>query len=338
MPFAGWKLKRMLFKSGATLPTGTIQGIDKPLSALVQGTAMLPGDDERRMHALLDGIVDLGCTVFDTAHVYSNGESERSFGRWMESRRNRDSIVILGKGAHHSADRKCVTPYDITAHLHDSLARMKTDYIDLYMLHRDDPAQPVAPIMETLHEHITSGKVKAIGASNWTVRRFAEANAFAESHGLTPFVASSPQFSLAEMIDEPWDNCHSISGPQGESERGWYQEMDVPLFVWSPLAGGFLSGRVSRQNIRQHEEQLYHRCYTCEANLKRLDRLHSFAREKRISVPQLALAWLLQQPLLLYPLVGARHPREFENLTKAFEFELTPIEMEWLDLERDVLV
>jgi len=328
----------MLFKSGAAMQHATIDGIGKPISCLVQGTVMVPGDNELRAHALLDGVLVQGCTAFDTAHVYSNGENERSFGRWLESRGIRDQVVIIAKGAHQNADRNCVTPFDISAHLHDSLARLKTDHIDLYMLHRDDPSQPVGPIMEALNGHLRAGMIGAIGASNWTARRFAEANAYAAAHGLHPFCVSSPQFSLAEMINEPWENCHSISGPQGESDRVWYQENEVPLLPWSPLAGGFLSGTVSRQNVRQHTGQLYHRCYACEANLTRVDRLHELSREKRCTVPQLALAWLLQQPLNLIPVVGPRHPREFEQLIKSFDLQLTAGELEWLDLERDVRI
>ena len=316
---------------------GRLRGVGTPVSTLVQGTVMLPGENEAQTHALLDGVLELGCNTFDTAHEYADGEAERSFGRWIASRGNRDRVVIIGKGAHHNADRKCVTPYDISAHLHDSLARMKIDSIDLYMLHRDDPSQSVGPIMETLNAHIDEGKIRAIGASNWTARRVLEANLYAQTHGLTPFVASSPQFSLAEMIDEPWDNCLSISGPQGEPDRAWYEENEMALFSWSSLAGGFLSGRLTRQNARQHEGQMYHRCYACEANFKRLDRLQELARAKRVTPPQLALAWVLHHPLELYPLVAAYHPREFEQLTKALEIDLTPTESEWLDLERDVL-
>lgn len=338
MPFAGWRMKRLLLKRKAPMRYAQIPGIEKPVSALIQGTVMVPGANEATAHALLDAIFDLGCTAFDTAHVYADGENERSIGRWLAARNIREEVVIIGKGAHHSADRKCVTPYDITAHLHDSLARLKTDYIDLYLLHRDDPTQPVGPIMETLNEHLHDGKIHAIGASNWTTRRIAAANAYALTHGLQPFAVSSPQYSLAEMIDEPWEDCYSISGPQGESERAWYQEHDMPVLAWSSLAGGFFSGRLDRRNLRRHEGSLYFKCYVCESNLTRLDRAHELAREKRVSVPELALAWLLHQPLQVFPLVGAYHPREFEALTRAFDIQLTQTELEWLDLERDVRV
>ena len=124
---------------------GTVPGVTKPVARLVEGTIMLSTSKLDEGFALLDGILAMGGTTFDTAHGYGNGEAERTLGRWMEARGNRDQVVILSKGAHHNQDRQRVTPYDITADLHDSLARLRTDYIDLYILHRDDPSQPVGP-------------------------------------------------------------------------------------------------------------------------------------------------------------------------------------------------
>src|SRR3712207_5854018 len=145
---------------------GAIPGIDKPVSRLVQGTVMISSSDVERSFALLDAIFDLGCTAFDTAHVYGTGDNERTVGRWVRERGIRDQVVIIGKGAHHNADRRRVTPFDITSDIYDSLARFKFDYIDLYILHRDDPSQPVGPIVETLNEHLRAGRIHAIGGSN----------------------------------------------------------------------------------------------------------------------------------------------------------------------------
>ncbi|CAN5875957.1 hypothetical protein BH24DEI2_BH24DEI2_18400 [soil metagenome] len=175
---------------------GSVAGIDKPVSRLVQGTVMVSEDAERGFD-LLDEIYALGCTAFDTAHVYGEGDNERTVGRWLRDRGLREKIVLIGKGAHHNADRARVTPFDITADLHDSLARFKTEYIDLYLLHRDDPGVPVGPIIDTLNEHLAAGRIRAFGGSNWTHTRVAEANAYAERNALTPFAASSPNFSLA---------------------------------------------------------------------------------------------------------------------------------------------
>ncbi|MCL4694535.1 MAG: aldo/keto reductase [Candidatus Hydrogenedentes bacterium] len=317
---------------------GNVPGVDKPVSRIVQGTVMTPGDDEARWHDLFDAVYELGCNTFDTAHVYGAGENERSVGRWINSRGIRDKVVIVGKGAHHNADRKCVTPYDITAHLHDSLARFQTGYIDLYLLHRDDQSVPVGPIMEALNEHLSAGRIKAIGASNWTARRIADANAYAIERGMTPFVVTSPQYSLVEMLEEPWEGCISISGPQGESERAWYLDKKMAVFAWSSLAGGFLSGRLTRDNLAQHEEELYYRCYVNETNLQRLDRAREAASAKGVSVPQLALAYVLNQPLDVFALVAPVTAREFEDILPALELNLSPEELAWLDLETDVRV
>src|SRR6266496_1985328 len=117
---------------------GEIPGVKKPVARLVQGGTMLGGDlDEGQSFALLDQVYELGCNTIDTAHVYTDGESERIIGKWLQARGLRDEIVIITKGVAHSQDRRRMTPFDLAADLYDSLARLKTDVIDLYLLHRD---------------------------------------------------------------------------------------------------------------------------------------------------------------------------------------------------------
>ena len=183
---------------------GRVPGIEKPISRLVQGTVMINSNELDKSFALLDEIHSLGCNTFDTAHVYGNGDGERTLGRWIHERDIRDEIVIITKGAHHNADRSRVTPFDITSDLYDSLARLKVEAIDLYLLHRDDPAVPVGPIIDVLNEHQAAGRIGAFGGSNWTHERIQEANAYTQAHGLLPFAVGSPQFSLAEMMQPPW--------------------------------------------------------------------------------------------------------------------------------------
>lgn len=105
---------------------GEVRGVDKPISRLVQGTVMIGLGEAERSFELLDEVRDLGCTAFDTAHHYGTGDSERTFGRWMEDRGPREDLVVIGKGAHHDQDRARVTPFDITADLFDSVARLRT--------------------------------------------------------------------------------------------------------------------------------------------------------------------------------------------------------------------
>lgn len=314
---------------------GHVTGVAKPISRLVQGTVMLYEDKIDENFELLDAIFDAGCTTFDTAHGYGGGQCERVLGRWIKERKNREDVVILTKGAHHNRDRQRVTPYDITADLHDSLARLQVDFVDLYLLHRDNPAVPVGPIVEVLNEHHNAGKIGAFGGSNWSPARVAEANAYAAAHGLKPFVASSPNFSMAVQKEEPWANCLSISGPDAADDRGWYAEQKMPLFVWSSLAGGFLTGRFRRHNLADfsgYNDELVVRCYCTEENFQRVDRAETLGKEKGLTLPQVALAYVLSYPDLdVFALVGTRTGDEFRENVHAAQVKLTADEIAFID-------
>lgn len=312
-----------------------IKGVDKPVSRLVHGTIMLNSEEEDWSFALLDSVYERGITTFDTGHIYGGGDCERVLGRWMKDRGVRDKLVILGKGAHHNSDRRRVTPFDITADLHDSLARFQIDHIDVYVLHRDDPSVPVGPIVEILNQHIKSGKIGIIGGSNWSHERIQEANAYASEHGLQPFSVSSPNFSLAQQAEPPWAECITISGPENAGVRAWYEESQMPLFTWSSIANGFFSGRLTRANFEEVKDQFDEstiRSYCTSDNFDRLDRAEQLAEEKGLSVPQIALAYVLNQPLNIHALVGARSAEEIESNLQALALELSQDEMNRLDL------
>lgn len=315
---------------------GQIPGVSKPVARLIQGTIMISLAARERSFRLLDEVFAAGGTTFDTAHVYGRGDTERTLGQWVNERGVREQVVIVTKGAHPSEDRQRVTPFDISSDLFDSLARLKTDYIDLYLLHRDDPGVPVGPIVEVLNEHHTAGRIHAFGGSNWTHERIAEANQYAEQQHLVPFTFSSPNFSMAEQHQAPWRGCISISGAQGEAAREWYARRDMPLLTWSSLAGGFFSGRFRRDNLDTFTDSLDKVCvnaYCYEDNFQRLDRAEQMAREKGITLPQLALAYVLNQPQNIFALVGCQTGDEFRANTAALDIKLTRDEMAWLNLE-----
>lgn len=314
---------------------GRIPGIEKEISRLVQGGIMLNSEDPETGFSIMDAVFALGCNTIDTAHIYGLGDCERVLGQWIESRGIREKIVILGKGAHHNADRRRVTPFDITADIFDSLARLKTDYIDLYVLHRDDPSVPVGPIVETLNEHRAAGRIHAFGGSNWSVPRIRQANEYADAHGLTPFAVSSPHFSLAEQIEPPWDECITITGAANADQRAWYASTGFPLFCWSSLAGGWFSGRLTRENHEEHQEELYMRCYGSEANWQRLERANALAKERGCSAAQIALAYVFHQGFNAFPLIAAYNAEEFAGCVAALDIALTPQECAWLDLRAD---
>ena len=127
---------------------------------------MIGSHDLDGSFALLDAAEAMGCNILDTALIYRGGDSERVLGQWLQARGNRDDLILLTKGAHPNQDRRRVTHYDIASDLHDSLARLHTDHVDIYLLHRDDETQPVGPIVEALNEHHAAGRIGLFGGSN----------------------------------------------------------------------------------------------------------------------------------------------------------------------------
>jgi aryl-alcohol dehydrogenase-like predicted oxidoreductase len=314
---------------------GHIHGIDKPISRLVQGTAMLSSANLDGGLKLLDAVFAQGCTAFDTAHGYGKGDCERVLGRWVRERGVRDRVVIVGKGAHPYDGQVRVTPAHIASDLAESLERMQIESIDLYLLHRDDPSVPVGLLVEALNEHMRAGHIRAFGGSNWTYERIQEANEYAAAHGLVPFAASSPNLSLAQQTHAPWEGCLSISGPAGRAAREWYAQHHMPLFFWSSLAGGFFSGRFRPDNLgtfATYGDKLCVETYCTPENFARLERARELGRQKGATLAQIALAYVLNQPLEAFAVVGCQSGAEFEDNAAAVDIRLTPEELAWLDL------
>ena len=317
-----------------------ISGINKPVARIIQGTTMIGSDlNEAESFALLDQVYELGGNTLDTAHVYAGGKSERTIGNWLQARNLREKMVIITKGGAHSEDRRRMTPFDVTADLFDSLARLKTDHIDLYLLHRDDQNLPVEPIIHALNEHQQADRIHAFGASNWSHQRIEAANHYAQTNGLASFVASSPQYSLAESHTEPWPLCLSISGEEGTEAREWYAKTQMPVLVWSPLASGFFSGKFRRDNLHTFGEREWDevvvRTYAKEANFQRLERAEALANEKGVTAAHVALAFVMNQSMNVFSVVGPHSAAKFKANIEAADIRLTTQEMDWLDLKKD---
>ncbi len=314
---------------------GQISGIAKPISRVVQGTAMFSEDARDAAFALLDAALAASGTTFDTGHIYMHGGCERVFGAWARDRGVRDQITLIDKGAHPTDQKNPrVTPEDIALDLRESLEDLGFDFIDIYLLHRDDPAYPVGPIMEALNEHQAAGKIGIFGGSNWSVQRLEEANEYAYAHNLNPFTVSSPNFSLATQHQAPWAGCLSIAGETGSADRAWYAAHNMPLITWSSLAGGFFSGRFRRDNLDSfstYGDKLCVETYSGEANFARLDRAEQLGRERGMTLPQVALAYVLSQPLNIYALVGSATPAEYQMNADALALKLTADELAWLE-------
>jgi len=318
---------------------GRIPGIEKDVSRVAQGAIMLDEGDIAAGFALMDAAYAQGITLFDSAHIYGGGQCDRVFGKWVADRGIRDTIVLMDKCSHHHGEVNRVTPECITSDLNDCLAWLGFETIDIFSFHRDDETQPVGPLVERMNEHIAEGRILAFGASNWTHQRIAEANAYAEANALAGFAVSSPQYSLAECLGDPWGRGSVwIDGPAGRTARDWYRENRMPVLSWSTLAGGFFSGRFRRDNLEAFTDGADARCVRCycsEDNFRRLDRAAELADERGATVPQIALAFVIHGPLNGFPLMAGWTAQQIAENARACEVELTEADIAYLDLESD---
>lgn len=319
---------------------GKIPGLLQQVPQIFYGTASRSFLFGENCDEVLDAALAHGICAFDTARNYMGAEI--SLGQWIAARKNRDKIVILTKCGHPSVfGKQRVTEADIRKDFERSVRDLQTDYIDIFLLHRDDLSVPVGEIVELFNEMKKEGKILAFGGSNWTHERIAEANAYAAAHNLTPFSVSSPNFSLADQLGDPWGGgCVSISGPKQKAAREWYQKSNMPIIAYSGLAHGFFSGRVKSsepEKARQILDEAGRKGYVYPENFERLRRCEKLSEEKNVSVPQLAIAWLLKQGENVFPIVSASSPKRVEENLKALELTMTDREQQYLNLEVDEL-
>ena len=315
-----------------------IPGVDRPLSALALGSHYYRRGDSPTWHGIMDRYVAAGGTVIDSARSYV--DSERVIGRWLAQRDVRERLVLLTKGGH--GDRHGVTGGGfaavIEAELTTSLKVLGTEYVELYLLHRDSPAFDVGTIIEALNAELRRGRVRVIGASNWEYDRIEQANSYAREHGLQGFGVVSNHLALARSAQPFWPGLVSV----GREGWNWHRRTGIPLLVFSSQARGFFSGRFAphqRAAAPGTLDQLDARAlevYGSDANFARLERARRLGRDKGgYSATQVALAWLLHQPLPLLPIIGPRNRDELAASFAALSLRLTPEETRWLDTGAD---
>ena len=308
-----------------------VEGVDKPVSRIVLGTVMVDLDRLPYSFALLDYFFEQGGNCLDTAWIYRQGGAEKCVGVWIEKRGIREKLVVIGKGA---APIQYCTPAVVDAQLKESLERLRTDYVDIYLIHRDNPQIPVGEFVECLNEHYRAGRIRAFGGSNWTIKRIRQANAYAQAHGLHGFSASSPNLSLAVWNEPTWTDCISASDA---ASREWYRRTGMALFAWSSQAAGFFTGRY-RENERESNPVTREmaRVWFNPGNFQRLQRARDLAALRGVTPNQVALAYVLCELPNAHALVG---PETIEELRQSFEalaLNLSAAERRWLNLESEV--
>lgn len=320
-----------------------IQGLSKELAPIMIGTSSALFADEttpwipttltkEEQFLVIDELWDMGLHCFDCAAGYG----ERTLGEYLKSRNRTEDAVILTKGCHPNPYRKRVTSFDLLSDFHDSLAKLNRNYIDIYMLHRDDETVPVSEIIPTLDKLKKEGKIGIYGASNWTMERFMEANAFAEANGLEPFRAVSPHYSLAHQINDPWGGGISLTGPEHKSDREWLIKNQIPVFAYSSMSCGFISGMFRSTEKEKALELLSppgKKGYYAEENFERLARAEQLAEKYNVTVAQIAMAWLFSQELTVIPLQGGENAGMYRQTLNSASIPLSSQEVSWLNLE-----
>jgi aryl-alcohol dehydrogenase-like predicted oxidoreductase len=316
-----------------------ITQLDKPVSVIGLGTAsraFTPNAYDRAAE-LLDGFLEAGGNCVDTAPIYNFGDSERTLGRWLQESGRRGEIVLITKGCHPTVDLQNLfgspweprlTPEAMRADLSESLERLQTDYIDLYLLHRDDEAAPVGPLVEALNEEQARGRIRAFGASNWRVERIAEANEYASQHGLSGFVISSPALSLARPVKMYYPGTLYAD----EATRQWHHVHQFPLLAWASLAAGFVSGSFRPDDPG---DDYVTQVYYSDENFERLRRAQALTWGARhnATLLQIGLAYVLCQAFPVVALIGPTTLNHLDGALGALEVELALEEIEYLDLK-----
>jgi 1-deoxyxylulose-5-phosphate synthase len=278
--------------------------------------------DEEQGRPFIQRALELGFNFFDTADMYSLGRSEEVLGRALKDfGPARDKLVIATKVFFPMGDdpnQKGLSRKHILHAIDDSLRRLKTDYVDLYQIHRFDYDTRIEETLEALHDVVKSGKARYIGASSMFAWQFARMLYTADRHHWTRFVTMQNHYNLVYR----------------EEEREMVPlcvEEGIGLLPWSPLARGLLAGNRKAGTDRSKQDDYAHKLYTREADDKVVDAVEAMARERNVPPAQLALAWLLHKPGVTAPIIGASKPNHLEDAVAALTIQLSPAEMEKLE-------
>ncbi|MQY14929.1 Protein tas [Streptomyces sp. RB5] len=287
------------------------------VSELCLGTMTFTGENEKEAHRILDAFTEAGGTFVDTADVYGRGVSEEVLGRWLAGR-DRDGLVIATKAFGVMGDApndSGLTRKHLISAVEASLRRLGTDYIDLYQTHVWDATTPLEETLSTLDTLVRAGKVRYLGASNVSASQLQKSLDRARRHGWEPYVCLQPLYNLLRRETE-WELVPVC------------REEGVGIIPWSPLDGGWLSGRFRRGMTavpagtrRQSDEDLRRR--DDEAVWRVVDAVHTVAAETGRTPAQVSLRWLLDRPGVTAPIVGARTFEQFTDNLGAVGWELS---------------
>ena len=305
---------------GNHIPHRSLPGLQKPVSTLALGCAFLT--DFSSASILMDHFWEAGGNLFDTSWHYGSGFTDGLLGQWINSRGVRDQAVVVAKGAHTPL---CL-PDMIGVQLSSSLAAMQSDFVDVYVMHRDNPAVPVGEFVDAINAEIEAGRIRGpFGGSNWSMERMDEAIVYAQRVGKIGPTILSNNFSLADMIRPVWDGCEAASSPEW---KAWLTRSGVTNLAWSSQARGFFTVRAGRELLGDSE--LVSAWYS-EGNFARRDRAIEVGEAHGVSQIHIALAYVLGQKFSSIPIIGPANVPELDDSLAALGVQLTDAEIEFLE-------
>jgi aryl-alcohol dehydrogenase (NADP+) len=271
---------------------------------------------EEASRPFIQRALEAGINFFDTADMYSLGVSEKILGQALKDFAKRDQVIVATKVFHPMGDGpndRGLSRKHIMDSIDASLQRLQTDYVDLYQIHRWDYETPIEETLEALHDVVKAGKARYIGASSMYAWQFAKALYLASRHGWTRFVSMQNHYNLVYREEE-------------REMLPLCRDEGIGVIPWSPLARGFLSGNRQRQNrgetSRAKTDDFAHQLYYDEADFQVVDRVVELAKSRGVAPAQIALAWLLHQPGVTAPIIGASKMEHLEDAIAAVELKL----------------
>lgn len=276
--------------------------------------------DEGESRPLILRALELGINFFDTADMYSLGVSEEVTGRALRDYANRDEVVIASKvywPMGRGPNQRGLSRKHIMESVDASLRRLGTDYLDLYYIHRWDPETPIEETLAALDDLVHAGKIRYLGASSMYAWQFAKALYLADRRGWARFVAMQNHYNLIYREEER--EMMPLCRAEG-----------IGVVPWSPLGRGFLAGTRTRdkggETARAKSDQYAHNMYYQEADFQIVERVSRLAEQRAVSLAQIALAWLLHQPGVTAPVIGASKMSHLEEAVASLEIALTEAE------------
>ncbi len=270
--------------------------------------------------------IEAGINFFDTANMYSLGVSEEITGRLLQEYAPRDEVVVATKvyfQMKEGPNQGGLSRKHIMNEIDNSLRRLNMEYVDLYQIHRLDKETPMAEIMEALHDVVKAGKARYIGASSMYAWQFAKLQHLADLHGWTRFVSMQNHYNLIYREEEREMNPFCI-------------EEGVGLLPWSPLARGFLAGNRQKNvadgpTARSKSDGMAHNMYYADSDFAIVARVVELAGKHGVKPAQIALAWILHQPGVTSPIIGATKMHHLDEAIAAVDITLSPEELTYLE-------